>query len=116
MECGFAKPDARQAALFGSFFVKEIPMNDPLLTVALIVAITSFFKKVLTLSGRLALLAAFIVTLFFGLAPVVIAQFPVAGPWLSAVVNVIVLFLAAAGSYDLVMDIRTKVKPPEPGL
>jgi hypothetical protein len=90
-------------------------MNE-ILTVAIIIAITAFFKKQLGLSGWRVLLAAFIVALFLGLEPVIVSTFPVIAPWLSAVVNVIVLFLTAAGSVDFITAVRTKDIPPDPGL
>lgn len=90
--------------------------DNPVLTVAFIVMITSFFKKQLGLDGWRVLLAGFIVALVIGLVPVFIAAFPVVTPWLTTVSNVIVLFLTAAGTVDFVIAVRTTSKPPEPGL
>ena len=84
-------------------------MNDNvILTVAFIVAVTQFFKTQIGLTGWSVLLAAFLVALVIGLVPVVVAAFPLIAPWLTAVVNVIVLFLSAVGTYDFVMEVRTK--------
>jgi len=84
-------------------------MNEiTILTVGFIIATTQFFKTQLGLTGWKVLLAAFIVALLIGLVPVIITAFPVAAPWLNAVVNVIVLFLSAVGAYDFVMEVRTK--------
>jgi len=91
-------------------------MDNPILTIAFIVAITSFFKKQLGLAGWRVLLATFIVALVIGLIPVIIIAFPVIAPWLNAVTNVVVLFLSAAGSFDFIMEVRTTSKPPIPGL
>ena len=91
-------------------------LENPVLTVAFIVAITTFFKKQLALSGWAVLLASFIVSLFFGLVPILSATFPLFAPWLNAVTSVAVLFLTAAGSVDFIVAVRTTTKPPEQGL
>jgi len=82
------------------------------LTVALIIAIVSFFKKNLGLTGWRVILAAFIVALFLTYIPVLATAFPLAAPWLTPLVNLIVLFLGAAGSVDFVTEIRKPVIPP----
>jgi hypothetical protein len=91
-------------------------LSNPVLDVVFVVSITSFFKKQLKLTGWLALLCAFIVTLFISLTPIIAAAYPPIAPWLTDVVTVVVLFLTAAGSYDLVMDVRTQTTKPSPGL
>lgn len=80
--------------------------ESPILTVALIVAITSFFKKQLGLTGWRVLLVAFLVSLIIGLSPVIIAAFPPAAPWLTAFLGVVVLFLTAAGTVDFISEVR----------
>lgn len=87
-------------------------LDNPILTVAFIIAITSFFKVQLGLVKWKVLLAAFIVALIIGLVPTVVETFPVIAPWLTAIVNVIVLFLGAAGTFDFVMEVRTVKTPP----
>lgn len=87
--------------------------DNPVLTIMFIVAVAQFFKVQLNLKGWRALLAVFVVALFMGLVPVVIEQFPAISLWLSAVVNVIVLFLGAAGSVDFVMEVRASKAKPE---
>lgn len=81
-------------------------LEEPILTVAFIVAVTAFIKTQLGLSGWKAMLIAFLVALVVGLVPVFVATFPVVAPWLTALVNVIVLFLTAAGSYDFIMSVK----------
>jgi hypothetical protein len=81
-------------------------MDNPILTVAFIIMITSFFKERLGLSGWKVLLAAFIVALLIGLVPVIVVTFPVVAPWLSVVANVVVLFLTAAGTVDFVIEVK----------
>jgi len=89
-------------------------MSDNLvLTAVFIVAVAQFFKVQLSLKGWRVLLAVFIVALIMGLVPVVIAQFPVVAPWLTAVVNVIVLFLGAAGSVDFVKEVKASKELPK---
>jgi uncharacterized membrane-anchored protein len=82
-------------------------MTD-ILTVALIVAITAFFKKQLKLTGWRVLLATLVVAMVVGLAPLAAASFPLLAPWIERVILVVTLFLAAAGSYDLTVDIKQK--------
>jgi len=90
--------------------------ENSVLTVAFVVAIVAFFKKQLGLTGWKVLLAAFLVALIIGLVPVITVTFPTIAPWLLAIVNVVVLFLTAAGTVDFVTEVRTTTKPPEPGL
>lgn len=90
-------------------------MNE-ILTVAVVVAITAFFKKQLSLTGWQVILAAFIVALIIGLTPVIADAFPPIAPWLTAIVNVVLLFLTAAGSADFITTIRTKDEAPDPGV
>lgn len=71
-----------------------------ILDVAFILVCVSFFKTQLGLKGAAALGCAFVVALIVGLSPVLAEQFPNLAPWIGAVINVIVLFLSAAGSFD----------------
>ena len=91
-------------------------LENPILNIAFIVAVTSFFKKQFALNSWKALLASFLVSMIIGLVPIISIFFPEVAPWLAAVANVIVLFLSAAGSFDLIMEVRTTVIPPKPGL
>ncbi|MDD5397416.1 MAG: hypothetical protein PHW24_05190 [Candidatus Moranbacteria bacterium] len=85
---------------------------DDILTVAIIIAITAFFKKQLGLSGWRVILAAFIVSLILGMIPIIGATFPVIAPWLAALTKVIVLFLGAAGTVDFIGVLRETKIPP----
>lgn len=82
-------------------------LENPVLTVAFVVLIVSFFKAQFGLAGKWALLAAFITALVLGLIPQLGLQFPALAPWLDAVAKVIALFLGAAGSFDFVKEVRT---------
>lgn len=82
-------------------------LSNPIVDVAMIVAITEFFKVRLGLSGWQSVLAAFLVALFIALVPVIATALPVVAPWLNTVASVIALFLTAAGSFDFVMEVRT---------
>ena len=81
-------------------------MENPVLTVAFIVALTAFFKEQFGLTGWKVLLAAFIVALFIAFLPLVSALVPAAAPWLNQLLQVIVLFLAAAGSVDFIRQLK----------
>jgi hypothetical protein len=90
---------------------------EPLLTVAFVVTATQFFKTQFSLANRYALLCAFIVALIVAFAPIVADQFPAASPYLNAFANVIALFIAGAGSYDLataLIDKSKQKKAPAP--
>jgi len=84
-------------------------LENPVLTATFIVAVVSFFKAQFDLTGRWALLAAFCVALVIALIPVISASVPVIEPWLTPIVDVVVLFLGAAGSFDFVMEVRDRV-------
>lgn len=68
--------------------------------IAFIVAVVAFFRERVQLRGWRVLVLAFVVTLFFNIAPLVAELFPIVSPWLNAVLSSIVLFIAAAGSVD----------------
>ncbi len=91
-------------------------LENPILTVAFVVAITAFFKKQFGLADKLALLAAFLTSVFVGFVPLLGTLLPAFAPWLESLTNVIVLFLSAAGSYDFIIAVRTTSKPPVQGL
>ena len=75
-------------------------MENPLLTVAFIVAATSFFKTQFNLANRAALVCAFVISLVVAFLPLLGATFPAAAPWLDRFVLVIGLFIGAAGAWD----------------
>jgi len=79
---------------------------EPILTVAFIVAVTAFFKQQFGLVDKAALALAFVVSIVVGLAPQLVDALPALGPWIDAVIKVVVLFLSAAGSYDYVQNFR----------
>jgi hypothetical protein len=81
-------------------------MENPLLTVAFVVAATQFFKTQFSLSSRMSLLAAFVVALVVAFAPLLGAAFPTAAPWIANLVTVIALFIGAAGAWDTVTAFR----------
>jgi hypothetical protein len=81
-------------------------MNE-VLTVALIIAVTAFFKEQFGFSGKAALACAFGVALLVGIAPLLGTQFPTLAPWIEQVLKVIVLFLSASGSVDAIKQLRS---------
>jgi len=74
-------------------------MFEPI-DIAFVIAVVAFFRERMTLSGVKVLIAAFVVTLLFNIAPLVAENFPVISPWLNAILNSVILFIAAAGSVD----------------
>jgi hypothetical protein len=78
---------------------------EPVLTVAFVAAVVAFFKWRGLVEGH-ALLAAFGVALFVGIAPLLAALIPPSVPFVDVVIQVITLFLAAAGGYDLIVDLK----------
>ena len=81
---------------------------DFVLDAAFIIAVTAFFKEQFGLDGKFALLAALLVALVVGLAPLVGATLPALAPWIEGVIKVLVLFLSAAGGYDAIRGFMDK--------
>ena len=81
---------------------------DTILSVTFVIAVVAFFKAQLNLANDHALLAAFGVALVVGLAPQAAITFPILQPWVEAVLNVVVVFLSAAGSYDFAVGLMKK--------
>lgn len=78
------------------------------LDIAFVVAIVAFLKEQLGVSGKIVLLYAFLVALFFGFAPLIAGLAPPIAPFLDVIVKVAVLFLGAAGSWDAVKQLTAK--------
>ena len=83
-------------------------MEITILDVAFVVAVTAFFKTQFGWEQKVALLAAFIVSLLVGVAPQVAAALPAFAPWIDSVLRVVVIFLSAAGSYDFAVGMIRK--------
>jgi hypothetical protein len=83
-------------------------MENPILTVAFVVAATQFFKTQFSLTGRQSLIAAFLITLFVALVPLLGEVFPAAAPWITQTVTVIALFIGAAGTWDTFTAFRAR--------
>lgn len=79
-------------------------------TVAFVIAWTAFFTTQFSLKGNIALLCAFGVSLLFALAPLASAAFPAVAPVLDVVLNTILLAVSAAGGYDLIVKVASKLK------
>jgi hypothetical protein len=84
-------------------------MENPLLTVAFVVAATQFFKTQFQLKARAALLCAFLVSLVVAFGPLLGSVFPAAAPWIANLVTVIALFIGAAGAWDTVTAFRRPI-------
>lgn len=78
------------------------------LDVAFIVACVAFFKEQLDVKGKIVLLYVFLVALAVAFAPLLVASFPVAGPYIEAVLKVVGLMLAAAGSWDALRQLAAR--------
>jgi hypothetical protein len=85
-------------------------MELSILDVAFVVAVTCFFKTQFGWAEKHALLAALGVALVVGLAPQVAVVLPAIEPWIAAVLNVIKIFLAAAGSYDFAANLVDRAR------
>jgi len=77
-------------------------------TVGFIIALTAFFTTQFDLKGKWALLAAFVVALAFGVAPLVSAAFPSIAPFIDVLFQTLLLTITAAGGYDLTMKVASK--------
>lgn len=78
-------------------------------TVAFVIAWVAFFTTQFKMKGNLALACAFVVSLLFGLAPLAGTAYPNIAPFLDVALNTVLLAVSAAGGYDLVMKIATKI-------
>jgi hypothetical protein len=78
-------------------------------TVAFVIAWVAFFTTQFNLKGNIALLCAFFVALLFGLAPLASAAYPSIAPFLDVILNTILLTVSAAGGYDIIMKVASKV-------
>lgn len=70
------------------------------LDAAFVLMCVSFFKANLNVANTGAIALAFVVSLIVGLAPEVAKAFPIVAPWVGAFINIVVIFLSAAGSFD----------------
>jgi hypothetical protein len=83
---------------------------DIIIDVAFVLTITAFLKTQLGLKGYAVILVAFLVSLVFGFAPLLATMIPAAGPYLKIFLDIVLVFMAAAGTYDTVRDFQTKQK------
>ena len=99
------------------------PMQDPtpvsqaaaaagevVLDVALMVAITAFFKEQFALTGRTFMGVAFVVGVFLWGEPLVAAAFPAVGFYLDSFLAFVKVWLGAMGSVDAVTNIGAKIR------
>ena len=81
---------------------------DTVLDIAFVIALVAFLKQQFGLGGGAVLIAAFIIALGFGFAPLISGMFPNAAPFIQVVVTTCTLFFGAAGSWDAVRSITRK--------
>jgi uncharacterized membrane protein len=86
-----------------------VEVGTVVLDVAFVLVAVAFFKEQLNLAKNAAIGCAFIVSMIVGLVNVAAETWPTASPWIYGVVGVIVIFLSAAGSFDLVVDVAKKI-------
>ncbi len=79
-------------------------------TVAFVIAWVAFFTTQFNLKGNIALLCAFLVALVFALAPIASAAYPSIAPFFDVILNTILLTVSAAGGYDIIMKVASKIK------
>ena len=78
-------------------------------TVAFVIAWVAFFTTQFNLKGNVALGCAFVVSLLFALAPLVNTAFPAVAPFLDVLLNTILLTISAAGGYNIIMKVASKI-------
>lgn len=78
------------------------------LDVAFVLAVVAFLKEQFKLKGGAVLFFAFVICLLYALAPIVNQMYPNISPFVKALWDTFVLFLGAAGSFDLVTGFLRK--------
>jgi len=81
---------------------------DYVLDIAFVMAVTAFLKEQFGLTGRSVLIAAFVIALGFGFAPLIAEMFPAAAPFIQVITSTLILFFGAAGSYDAIVGFTRK--------
>ena len=81
---------------------------DIVLDVAFVIALTAFLKEQFGLTGRAVLIAAFVICLGFGLAPLIADLIPATLPYVQVLFKTLLLFFSAAGSYDAIVAFKLK--------
>lgn len=81
---------------------------DTVLDIAFVIALVAFLKQQFGLTGATVLIAAFIIALGFGLAPLVMGMFPSAEPFIQVILTTCTLFFGAAGSWDAAVALKLK--------
>lgn len=81
---------------------------DFVLDAAFVLAVVAFLKEQFKIKGVAVLLCAFVICLAYGFTPIVNEMFPNISPFVKVLWNTFVLFLASAGSFDLVTSFLRK--------
>lgn len=69
---------------------------------AFVLAATQLFKNLLGVDGKIAFGLAFVVALAVGFLPLVVASFPAAQAYVTQLLYVVKIFIAATGTYQFV--------------
>lgn len=70
-----------------------------------VIAAVGFFKAQFGWKGPAALGAAFVTALLVQYAPALSALVPAAAPFIDGLVNVVAVFIGAAGSFDTIKEL-----------
>lgn len=81
---------------------------DFVLDAGFVLAVVAFLKEQFKLKGGAVLFFAFLICLAYGFAPIVNEMFPHISPFVKVIWNTFVLFLGAAGSFDLITGFLRK--------
>ena len=81
---------------------------DFVLNVGFVLAVTAFLKEQLKLKGVVVLFVAFVICLAYGFSPIFNEMYPHISPFVKVIWDTFVLFLGAAGSFDLVTGFLRK--------
>lgn len=81
--------------------------ETPLVTIALVLTITAFFKTQFGITNKWIIwLCAAVVLALLVYLPVVIAMFPEFGVWLTPLLTLITVVLAAGGTADIIKSAK----------
>lgn len=81
---------------------------DFVLDTVFVLAVVAFVKEQFKIKGTAVLIVAFVICLAYGITPIVNEMFPNIAPFVKVLWNTFVLFLASAGSFDLVTGFLRK--------
>ena len=95
----------------------EPPVGPPLATptpsqaefIAFVLMITAFFKQQFGVTGKPMLALTFVVALVLWFLPDLEAMLPAAAVWIEKFIELVKLFLASMGAFDLTVNVGAKI-------